>query len=118
MDCMLGDIYINKDTLVIIPVFAIHHDADNFLQPEVFQPERFLNCSQRPVNPYSFVPFAAGPRNCLGMRFALFEIKLCLVSVLQRFRFTICAETQFPPEFAIGQLHCTPKSLILNVSKR
>ena len=59
-DCYLGDIPIQKDTIVIIPVHAIHHDPEYFPNPEKFNPERFLNQEAEYVNPYSFLPFASG----------------------------------------------------------
>ena len=118
MDCMLGDVFIAKDTLIVIPVYAIHRDADNFDQPDVFCPERFLSKSSKHANPYSFIPFATGPRGCLGMRFALFEMKLGLVSILQRFRFSVCNETNLTSEFTDSESVYSPSSLILNVIKR
>ena len=114
---MLGDIFIAKDTLIVIPVYAIHRDADNFDQPNVFWPDRFLTKNTKHANPYSFFPFATGPRGCLGMRFALFEIKLSLVSILQRFRFSVCSETNVP-DIADSESIYSRSSLILNVIKR
>ncbi|XP_042168085.1 cytochrome P450 3A27-like [Oncorhynchus tshawytscha] len=44
------------------------------------------------------MPFGAGPRNCIGMRFALIMIKLAMVEILQSFTFSICDETEIPLE--------------------
>ena len=79
-------ITIKKDHVVHIPIYAIHRDPDNFVDPEVFRPERFL--SENIVhNPYTYLPFGAGPRNCLGMRLAQLEVKLALVNLVRRYVF-------------------------------
>lgn len=124
VDTMLGDVFVPKDTLIILPVYAMHHDPDNFAMPEKFWPERFLrvdSCGgvqKIETSSFSFLPFSAGPRHCIGTRFALFEIKMCLVLILSKFRYSVCTETTVPPEFVVGQLVCSPKEVILNATKR
>lgn len=56
---------IKKGQLVIIPCYAVHHDADIYPNPEVFDPERFsaIEISKRPAS--AFMPFGHGPRNCM-----------------------------------------------------
>lgn len=57
------------------------------LDPDSFKPERFLRTEDgEPAikHPYSFLPFGGGPRNCLGMRLALVEAKMCIVQILKR----------------------------------
>ncbi|XP_016986099.1 probable cytochrome P450 9h1 [Drosophila rhopaloa] len=65
-----------KGDVLQIPIFALHHDPANFEDPESFNPERFAE--DRRVERSVFLPFGVGPRNCIGNRLALMEIK-CIV---------------------------------------
>jgi cytokinin trans-hydroxylase len=70
---------------VWIPVLAIHHD-ESIWGPDAheFRPERFA-AGRRPA----FLPFASGPRNCVGQAYALVEAKVVLAMLLSHFRIAI-----------------------------
>lgn len=55
---------------------------------------RFSKENKLKIKPYTYMPFGIGPRNCLGMRFALAMVKLALVEVLQNYSFSVCKETE------------------------
>ena len=92
----LNGIHITKGTEVQIPIYALHHDPDAWENPEKFDPERFRGPAKDTHHAFQFLPFGAGPRNCIGMRFALMEIKLALVKILMKYRFVRSPETQVP----------------------
>jgi cytochrome P450 len=66
--------------------FVSHRMPTQFVEPEVFMPARWAP-DFRPQPPqYAYIPFAVGPRSCIGAGFAQMEIKLVMAMVLQRFR--------------------------------
>ncbi|KAM9855326.1 cytochrome P450 3A27-like [Aulostomus maculatus] len=102
---------IPKGTVIMIPVYTLHRDPDLWPDPEAFKPERFSKENKDNIDPYAFLPFGAGPRNCIGMRFALLMMKLALVEILQNFSFVPCKETDIPMELAVDAF-TTPKNPI------
>ena len=89
-------IHIPAGTEILIPFYAMHHDPDAWEDPERFDPERFRGPAKDARHAYQFLPFGAGPRTCIGMRFALLEIKIALVRLLMKYKFVQSPETQVP----------------------
>ena len=86
-----------RGTIVHIPIFPIHRDPDHYPDPLKFDPDRFLPEEKEKRHPCAYMPFGSGPRNCIAMRFALFEAKVALVTVLRRFRLEPGPRTPPPP---------------------
>jgi cytochrome P450 len=80
----VGGIAVKPAALIMIVPWLLHRTESLFKDPHCFRPERFLN-GERPT-PYSYIPFAAGPRVCPGLQFGLTEAVLCLAIIAQRFR--------------------------------
>ncbi|XP_022080300.1 cytochrome P450 3A24-like [Acanthaster planci] len=82
---------------VFFSIWQIHHDPELWEDPDKFDPERFTPERREKRHPCAYIPFGAGPRNCVGMRFAQLQIKMGLVRMLQNFRLETCPETEIPP---------------------
>ncbi|XVF06072.1 hypothetical protein REPUB_Repub06bG0016800 [Reevesia pubescens] len=87
-DIKLGDLTIPKGLSIWIPVLALHHSEELWGEDvNEFNPDRF---NSRPfASGRHFIPFAAGPRNCIGQSFAMMEAKIILAMLISRFSFTI-----------------------------
>ncbi|XP_064334233.1 cytochrome P450 3A29-like [Camelus dromedarius] len=114
----VSGVLIPKGTVVTVPVFALHDDPEHWPEPEEFRPERFRKKNQDGINPYTYLPFGTGPRNCIGMRLALLTIKLAAIRVLQNFSFKPCKETQIPLKLRPGMLIQPEKPILLMVEPR
>ncbi|XP_016116666.1 cytochrome P450 3A56-like [Sinocyclocheilus grahami] len=98
----INGLLIPKDMVVMIPTYALHRDPDYWSDPESFKPERFTKDNNESIDPYMYMPFGLGPRNCIGMRFAQVTMKLAIVEILQRFDISVCDQTQVPLELGIN----------------
>ncbi|KAJ6223022.1 hypothetical protein RDWZM_001567 [Blomia tropicalis] len=113
----LGGIPLDKDIEINIPTYALHHCEDFYPEPDRFNPERFMPENKHLLIPYTYLPFGGGPRNCVGMRFAYQEIKLCLAKIVRSYQFDKTSETKIPLEYSkIALLTC--KNIPLKVSRR
>ncbi|KAL5269158.1 hypothetical protein ACHWQZ_G002847 [Mnemiopsis leidyi] len=79
----IGPYNLASGTQIHFSQYLIHHNEQTWRDPKKFDPERWSNGFQ--PEPYTYMPFLAGPRGCLGKHFAMMTMKLTLVSILQKF---------------------------------
>ena len=71
---------------IVISHYMTQHMPEHFPEPNRFMPERWRNAKP---DPYTYLPFSAGPRLCVGYHFAMTEIRLALLKIMKRYRLTV-----------------------------
>jgi len=92
-DEIFSDTLIPAKTRIIIPILILHQDPRYWSCPDEFRPERWLDENGGPCYPashkYAYLPFSAGPRNCIGQQFATTETKLIMAPIIRAFVFQL-----------------------------
>jgi cytochrome P450 family 4 len=85
-DLQLKHALIPGGTHIFIHLYDTHRDTNFWEEPDKFDPDRFLPENSQNRHPYAYVPFSAGPRNCIGQKFAMMEMKSIIARLLCDFR--------------------------------
>ena len=83
---VLGGYPVPARTNVLLPLYLVHRHPRFWKDPEVFWPERFAPEHEAERPRFAYMPFAAGPRHCIGETLALFEMYVHLYKVARRYR--------------------------------
>ena len=84
----ITDRVVKKGSTIGIYIYSVHTNPDIWgPDADKFNPDNFLPDNVATRHPYSFIPFSAGPRNCIGYRYATIVIKVALSKVLRQYRF-------------------------------
>jgi len=92
-DITYNGLTIPKGTLLAVNYHSLHRNEQYWENPEKFDPDRFLPENRKNHHRFAFIPFAAGPRQCLGMEFSLTQQKLFTIRLLQKYR-VVAAKTK------------------------
>ncbi|KAE8738718.1 Cytochrome P450 CYP4 [Frankliniella occidentalis] len=85
-DVDFGGYKVPAGCMINIPIYHIHRNPKQWPSPHAFDPDNFLPNRVAERHPYSYVPFSAGPRNCIGQKFALMEEKTVLSYILRYYK--------------------------------
>lgn len=81
---------------MMLPIYALHRHHMLWDEPNAFNPDRFTPEAVRARPQFHYLPFASGPRICIGMGFAQMEAKLILATLLARWRFSPAGPAPVP----------------------
>lgn len=97
-DDQFEGIEIPKGIVVVPYFFGLHRSSKLYDDPLAFRPERMLAEEKKKRHPFSFLPFGAGPRLCIGLHFAMLEMQLTLIYLLRKYDFTFAGKSKPEPK--------------------
>jgi cytochrome P450 len=112
----LGGYPIAARTDVFISPYMLHRHPAFWDDPEEFRPERFAGADAEERHRFAYIPFAVGPRHCIGENIAMFEMLVHMQAMARRFRLTRASDEPIELE---AQINLRPRSnLIMKVETR
>ncbi|KAK5647779.1 hypothetical protein RI129_002671 [Pyrocoelia pectoralis] len=105
-----------KGTSLIVFAYGLHRCPKIYPNPDLFDPDRFNPVNSQTRSPYAYVPFSAGPRNCIGQRFAMLEVKAIVANVVRKFR--LLEVIGHEPKLTIDAVLRSKNGLPIRIQKR
>nr|XP_002124012.1 cytochrome P450 4F1-like [Ciona intestinalis] len=98
---------IDANSNIALHIFTLHRNVHVWDSPEEFIPERFKPENMKGRSPHAYLPFSAGPRNCIGQNFAMNEMKIAIGQTLRKFK--VIPDESFPKPSITPQVVLRPK---------
>ena len=105
----LGGVTIPAGSVIILPIYAVHHHRGLWDQPEAFDPARFEADRAKARHRYAFMPFGVGPRICIGSAFAMLEAVTILAVLVRALDFAAAGPAPTP----MARLTLRPKTPVM-----
>ena len=115
-DVELGGYRIPKGTGLTLPQFHVHTDERWYDDPQTFDPGRWTDGFEDSLPDYAYFPFGGGPRHCIGMRFAMLELKTMLPTIAQSVEFELLSDPD--PDLDMATTLRPADDIRMRVSKR
>ncbi|XP_052832925.1 cytochrome P450 3A19 isoform X2 [Octopus bimaculoides] len=116
--CTIKGTKIPKGLSLRIAIDTIHYDPKYWPEPDKFIPERFSEEAKSQQVPFTYLPFGAGPRMCLGMRLAKMEFKIAAVQIIRNFKILPTEKTENPLVFSDHFLLAAKNGVWLKFERR
>ena len=108
----LGGYPIAPRTDVFISPYMLHRHPAFWSEPEEFRPERFAGADAEERHRFAYIPFAVGPRHCIGENLAMFEMLVHVQAMSRRFRLTRANDEPIELE---AQINLRPRSNLMMI---
>ncbi|XP_026759413.1 cytochrome P450 6B5-like [Galleria mellonella] len=117
------DVTVEAGTVLFVSARGVHYDEKYYPDPYKFDPERFSPENSKGRHPCAYMPFGIGPRNCIGMRFAQVQSRVCLVKLLRRYRVEPSSQTRPTMEYnaerpILGPKHGVPLKIVVRTAQQ
>ena len=89
-----------KDSIFLMFYYGVHHNPKHWNAPETFDPDRFSAANRDTRHRFAYVPFSAGPRQCIGSDFAMMEGTLVLAMMIQRYHIELAPDQVIQPNLS------------------
>jgi cytochrome P450 len=100
-DIDFGDVQVKKGDFAFALIYVMHRHKRLWERPERFDPDRFSEARAKGIPRFQYMPFGAGPRICIGMKFAYMEAIAILATLVRRLRFLPNADHKVEPNMRI-----------------
>ena len=117
-DDIIGGYEIPKGTIVLVSPYLMGHDPKNWNQPEVFDPDRFLEDNKPNQQSYRYIPFGGGPRICIGRNFSLVEGQIALALFVKNFNFKLATQQPKGIHYQAAVTLRPKNGLFIEITKR
>jgi cytochrome P450 len=104
---------VRQGDIIILPIYALHRHRALWEDPDQFDPARFEPQHSKDRHRYSYLPFSAGPRICIGMSFAIMEMVIVLATLVARFDLQLPEGFQPLPEMLLTIRPATGMPLVV-----
>jgi cytochrome P450 len=94
----IGGYTVGANTVIAICAYTLHRHPEFWDQPDDFNPERFRPGGDRSIHKYAYIPFGAGPRQCIGNHFGLLEASLIMACIAQQFELRLAPGIEVQPQ--------------------
>ncbi|XP_025264931.1 cytochrome P450 4g15-like [Camponotus floridanus] len=88
-DVKMGEFILPKGVEIVVPILSVHRNEKYWHNPLIFDPDRFLPEKIGTAYNNYYMPFFLGPRNCIGMKYAMILIKVVLATLIRTFIFKV-----------------------------
>ncbi|XP_024891922.1 cytochrome P450 4g1-like, partial [Temnothorax curvispinosus] len=117
-DLKIGEVTLPKGTNIVIPIFKMHRNKKYWPNPLKFDPDRFLP-ERTKSQSYYYIPFSDGPRNCIGMKYAMMSMKVILATLVRTFVFKVNKSVEIDEiKLKFRTILSTEKPLKVKIEKR